>query len=75
MGRDEKQPSGGTVDVRRHLREDELAERWRRSPRTLQRWRQQGRGPAYLSINDRILYRRCDVEAFEARHLRPRADE
>lgn len=56
-------------DERRHLREDELALRWRISPRTLQRWRWKGRAPAHLQLGQRILYRHADVEAYERRHL------
>lgn len=52
-----------------HLREDELARRWRISPRTLQRWRSKGQAPAHLLIGHRVLYRQGDVEAFERRHL------
>ncbi len=62
---------GGTrFDRRCHVREDELARRWRISARTLQRWRRQGRAPAHLRIGHSILYRCADVEAFERHHLR-----
>jgi transposase-like protein len=33
---------------RRVLNENELAQRWGISPKTLQRWRSEGRGPRYL---------------------------
>ena len=62
-------------DEDRHLREDELALRWRISPRTLQRWRSEGRAPPHLQFGQRILYRREDVEDFEARHRRSGAAE
>ena len=48
------------------LREFELAERWRISTRTLQRWRRDGTGPAWLLIGGRVLYRLQDILAFEA---------
>lgn len=51
-----------------HFREEELAQRWRISPRTLQRWRRLGRAPAHLLLGQRVLYRCEDVEAFERRH-------
>jgi Helix-turn-helix domain len=50
----------------------ELAARWRMSVRTLDRWRAKKYGPAWLCLGGRILYRRVDVEAFEARRLRLR---
>jgi hypothetical protein len=35
---------------RRVLNENELAQRWGVSPKTLQRWRSEGRGPRYLKL-------------------------
>ena len=35
----------------------------------MQRWRRQGRAPTHLQLGQRILYRLCDVEAFEAGRL------
>ena len=49
----------------RHLNQSELAHRWGISPRTLERWRWLGQGPAFLKIGGRIAYRLSDVEAFE----------
>ena len=45
-------------------------ERWRVSPRTLERWRCAGTGPAWLQLNGRVLYRLEDVLAFERARLR-----
>lgn len=47
------------------LREKELAERWKVSLRTLQRWRAEGSGPAYISIGGTIRYLMEDVRAYE----------
>jgi hypothetical protein len=57
---------------RPHLLENELAQRWRLSARTLQRWRRAGSGPAFLLLGRRVAYRLSDVEGFEAAHLRTR---
>lgn len=56
---------------RTFLTEAELARRWLHSPRSLQRWRRRGEGPAYLRLGRRVVYRLVDVEAYEhaARHL------
>src|SRR4051794_6742489 len=51
----------------RHLNQIELSRRWSLSPRTLERWRSLGRGPRYLKIVGRVVYRLDDIEAFEAR--------
>lgn len=59
-------------DLPARLTERDLAAHWRLSPRTLQRWREQGTGPAWLRIGGRILYHRDDVLAHERRHRVPR---
>jgi len=51
---------------RRFLIERELAERWGKSGRTLQRMRMDGYGPAFHRIGGSILYKIDDIEAFEA---------
>jgi excisionase family DNA binding protein len=42
----------------------EVAERLRVSTRTLEFWRHQGRGPAFVRVGKRVRYRPDDVEAF-----------
>jgi hypothetical protein len=49
-----------------HLNQEELAERWTISPRTLERWRWLNEGPSYLKIGGRVAYRMEDVLAYEA---------
>lgn len=56
--------------VIRHLHQAELAERWRVSARTLERWRWQRQGPRYIKIGGRVVYTLRDVEAFEAQQAR-----
>jgi hypothetical protein len=58
-----------------HLRPHELAERWQMSSKTLARWRWAGEGPRFLKVSGKVLYRKEDVRAFEATHLRRRTDE
>ena len=53
-----------------HLTQHDLARRWRMSERTLEAWRWRKRGPPYLRIGGKIIYRRSDVLAYEAAHLR-----
>jgi hypothetical protein len=55
---------------RPHLLEHELAQRWRLSVRTLQRWRRAGSGPVFLRLGRRVAYRHSDVEHFEMAHVR-----
>ena len=50
----------------KHLNQFDLAQRWRISPRTLERWRWLDLGPRYLKIGGRVVYRIEDIEAYEA---------
>jgi hypothetical protein len=52
-----------------HLDQMQLAGRWQVSPRTLEQWRWQGRGPRFLKLGGRVVYPLSEVEAFEAGHL------
>lgn len=47
------------------LNQVHLARRWHISPRTLERWRWTGEGPAYFKIGGRVVYKLADVEAYE----------
>ena len=53
----------------RHLNQTQLARRWSISPRTLERWRWQRKGPPYLKVEGRVLYRVEDVEEFEKQRM------
>jgi predicted site-specific integrase-resolvase len=48
-----------------HLNQADLAARLNISPRTLERWRWTKKGPAFLKIGGRVVYRLEDVETFE----------
>lgn len=50
---------------RRVLNENELAQRWGISPKTLQRWRTEGRGPRYLKLSKRVSYPLESIFDFE----------
>jgi hypothetical protein len=52
-----------------HLHQVQLSRRWSLSPRTLERWRWERRGPRHLKVGGRVLYRLEDVEAFERNGL------
>jgi predicted DNA-binding transcriptional regulator AlpA len=51
------------------LNENELAKRWGLSPKTLQRWRSEGRGPRYLKLSKRVGYLISEVLEFEAQAM------
>ena len=48
----------------------ELADRWRMTTRTLDRWRAKRSGPSWHVIGGRVLYLQADVFAYEDRRLR-----
>ncbi len=48
------------------MTQQQLAARWQISPRTLEQWRWLGKGPRFLKIGARVLYREEDVETWEA---------
>ncbi len=47
------------------LTETDLAARWSMSPKTLQRWRSQQIGPAYLKFGKQVRYPVAAVEDYE----------
>ncbi len=53
-----------------HLNESELGKRWGINPKTLQRWRTESRGPAYLKLSKRVTYAMEDIVAYEASQKR-----
>lgn len=50
-----------------YLHQHELADRWRISPRTLERWRWRKTGPSYIKLGGKVVYAVIDVEAYERR--------
>ncbi|MBF0453891.1 MAG: helix-turn-helix domain-containing protein [Magnetococcales bacterium] len=53
----------------RHLNPFQLSRRWGINPKTLQNWRSQGRGPAFLKVGGHVLYRMEDIERYEQERL------
>lgn len=53
-----------TATADRRVRNAEAAEYLGCSPRTLDHWRSRGRGPKYLKVGTRVLYRISDLDAF-----------
>ena len=56
------------------MTQTELAERWRISEATLERWRTESNGPLFLKLGNQVRYRVQDVEAFEEVALRGSTD-
>jgi len=47
------------------LSQNQLADRWKISPSTLEQWRWLGKGPKFLKIGARVLYRSVDINDYE----------
>lgn len=54
----------------RFLDQKTLSHRWGLSERTLERWRFERRGPRYLKLVGKVVYRINDIEQFEELNLR-----
>ena len=55
-----------------HFDQENLARRWRVSPRTLERWRWCGEGPRFVKVGRRVVYTLDDVLQYEAQRVRTR---
>jgi len=62
--------TGGAPDERRYLSTRQLAELTGLSHVTLELWRRQGRGPAFLRLGRRVRYDMRDVETWMAAQRR-----
>jgi hypothetical protein len=58
------------MKTERCMTQTKLAERWRISEATLERWRTESAGPLFLKLGNQVRYRVQDVEAFEEVALR-----
>ena len=63
-GPDDQAPAEG-VTLPQRLTREELAQLWRVSIRTIERWSALGLCPRPIRIGGRVLYRREDVLAWE----------
>lgn len=59
------------TDIPVYLTQKELATRWKVSGRTLERWRGERYGPAWITIGGSIRYSFADVRAFEVGQRSP----
>ena len=50
----------------RMLTPRELAERWSKSEKTLETYRRNGEGPAFVRLGRQVRYRESDVKRWEA---------
>jgi hypothetical protein len=55
--------------------QEQLAQHWLLSEGTLERWRCEGIGPAYLKIRGQVRYRISDIMALEEQSLRKSTSE
>lgn len=53
-----------------HLTVKDLCQRWHIAAGTLQNWRSNGHGPAFLKWGKNILYPMTEIEAWEQKHFK-----
>ncbi len=58
------------AEMSRIIAERDVAKRWKKSIRTLQRWRAGHSGPPWLQIGGSAFYRVVDILAFEEKARR-----
>ena len=46
-----------------------IAQRWKVTTKTLEKWRRRGTGPKYLRVGGQIHYRPKEIELFEDQHI------
>ena len=47
----------------------ELSELWGVSQNTLRKWRWEGKGPCFVKLGARVVYRSTDIEAFSDQNV------
>ena len=55
---------------RNFINQIELSRRWGVSPRTLERWRWLGEGPAFVKLGGKVVYNLAVIEAYEKAQAR-----
>jgi hypothetical protein len=60
--------------ISKHFTETQLAQSLNLLPRTLQKWRQEGKGPLFVRIGRSIRYPKPETEAFLKSMLRQATD-
>ncbi len=57
------------MTLKQYLTPDQLAEMWGISANTLRKWRWEGKGPKFVKLGSRVVYRLVDVEAYADSNL------
>ncbi|NDF11810.1 MAG: DNA-binding protein [Proteobacteria bacterium] len=55
--------------MKEYLTPTELAELWGISENTLRKWRWEGKGPRYVKLGERVVYRRNDIDAYASANI------
>jgi predicted DNA-binding transcriptional regulator AlpA len=53
----------------RFYTQEELAQLWKMSWATLRKWRWEGKGPQYVKLGSRVLYRESDIMAYARENI------
>lgn len=53
-----------------YLLPNELAHVWGMSVNTLRKWRWEGKGPRFVKLGRKVVYRRADIESYTEAQIR-----
>ena len=55
--------------MKQFLSTEELSQLWNVSTNTLRKWRWEGKGPRFVKLGQRVVYRHADIEAYAENNL------
>ena len=59
-----------TNNVEKFLTQDDVAALWSISTNTLRKWRWEGKGPKFVKLGARVVYRESDVMAYAQENIK-----
>jgi len=59
-----------TNNAEKFLTQDDVAILWNISTNTLRKWRWEGKGPKFVKLGARVVYRESDVLAYAAANIK-----
>jgi len=57
------------MNISKYLTPEQLSEMWGISSNTLRKWRWEGKGPKFVKLGARVVYRLAEVEAYAEENL------
>lgn len=58
------------MTMERYYTQEELAQLWGMSWATLRKWRCEGKGPPFVKLGSRVVYRETDIHKYAEQNIR-----